>query len=179
MEKNSAKLHFLQFRKWPKINFWTGKKFKTAKNAISRKNFFWFIWFYEFFCLDFLNFLADCEPIPHYGRLKNFLVNTSWALYQLNVLVFWTLVMPVVHKILIKNFLQKLPDFSGTNRFFIVFYSVKLPKLGSGKIGHFLKKNIGRKFINYWHHKSPKNHHIEFVEGPGGVLFFFHVAYRP
>ena len=32
-----TKFHFLQFQKWPKINFWTGKKFKTAKNAISRK----------------------------------------------------------------------------------------------------------------------------------------------
>ena len=28
-----TKFHFLQFQKWPKINFWTGKKFKTAKNA--------------------------------------------------------------------------------------------------------------------------------------------------
>ena len=41
---------FLPFQKRPKINFWTGKKFKTAKNAISRN---WFIWFHEFFCLDF------------------------------------------------------------------------------------------------------------------------------
>ena len=32
-----AKFHFLQFQKWLKINFWTGKKFKTAKNVISRK----------------------------------------------------------------------------------------------------------------------------------------------
>ena len=31
-----TKFHFLQFQKWPKINFCTGKKFKTAKNAISR-----------------------------------------------------------------------------------------------------------------------------------------------
>ena len=30
-----AKFHFLQ--NWPKINFWTGKKFKIAKNAISQK----------------------------------------------------------------------------------------------------------------------------------------------
>ena len=29
--------NFLQFQKWPKINFCTGKMFKTAKNAISRK----------------------------------------------------------------------------------------------------------------------------------------------
>ena len=50
------KFHFLQFQNWPKINFWTRKKFKTAKNAISRKKFFWFIWFHEFFCLDFFKF---------------------------------------------------------------------------------------------------------------------------
>ena len=47
-----AKFHFLQFQKWPKINFWTVKKFK---NTISRKKN-WFIWFYEFFCLDFFKF---------------------------------------------------------------------------------------------------------------------------
>ena len=35
-----TKFHFSQFRKWPKINFPTRKKFKTAKNAISRKIFF-------------------------------------------------------------------------------------------------------------------------------------------
>ena len=34
-----AKFHFLKFQKWPKINFCTGKKFKTAKNVISRKKF--------------------------------------------------------------------------------------------------------------------------------------------
>ena len=33
-------IHFLQFQKWPKTNFWTGKKFKIAKNVISRKFFF-------------------------------------------------------------------------------------------------------------------------------------------
>ena len=32
-----TKFHFLQCQKWPKINFWTGKKFETAKNAISWK----------------------------------------------------------------------------------------------------------------------------------------------
>ena len=31
-----TKFHFLTFQKWPKINFWTGKKFKTAKNATSQ-----------------------------------------------------------------------------------------------------------------------------------------------
>ena len=29
----------MQFQKWPNIIFWTGKKFKTARNAISRKSF--------------------------------------------------------------------------------------------------------------------------------------------
>ena len=47
--------------------------------------------------------------------------NTPWALYQLNVMVFWTLGMPVVNKFPPKNFLQKLPDFSGTNRFLSFF----------------------------------------------------------
>ena len=42
-----------QINQWPKINFWTRKKFK---NAISCKKFFGSIWFYEFFCLDFLKF---------------------------------------------------------------------------------------------------------------------------
>ena len=55
-----AEFHFLQFQKWPKINYWTGKKFKTAKNAISLKIFFGFIWFHEFFAWTFLNFLARC-----------------------------------------------------------------------------------------------------------------------
>ena len=39
-----TKFYFLQFQKWPKINFWTGKKFKTAKNAISRKKIFFWIY---------------------------------------------------------------------------------------------------------------------------------------
>ena len=32
-----TKIHFLQCQKWPKINLWTGKMFKTARNAISWK----------------------------------------------------------------------------------------------------------------------------------------------
>ena len=99
-------------------------------------------------------------------------LNTPWALYQLNVIVFWTLGVPVVNKFLPNIFLQKLPDFSGTN----LFYSVKLPKLDSGKIGHFLKKIFGRKFINYWHPKSPENHHNELVEAPGAVKIFSMLA---
>ena len=31
---------FLQFQKWAKTNFWTGKKFRPPKNAISRKKYF-------------------------------------------------------------------------------------------------------------------------------------------
>ena len=41
-----TKFHFLQFQKWPKFNFWTGKKFNTAKKAISR--FFIFLFFFYF-----------------------------------------------------------------------------------------------------------------------------------
>ena len=51
----SSKFHFLQFQKWPKINFWTGK---TAKNAISRKKIFDLFDFTSFFARTFLTFLA-------------------------------------------------------------------------------------------------------------------------
>ena len=47
-----TKFHFLPFQKWPKINFWTGKKFKTAKNVISRKMFLIYL-ISRVFCLDF------------------------------------------------------------------------------------------------------------------------------
>ena len=55
-----SKFHFLQFEKWPKINFWTGKKFKTAKNAISRKICLIYLISRVFSALTFLNFLAPC-----------------------------------------------------------------------------------------------------------------------
>ena len=57
----SSKFHFLQFQKWPKINFWTGEKLKTATNAISRKKFFDLFDFTSFFAWTFLNFLARCD----------------------------------------------------------------------------------------------------------------------
>ena len=53
----------MQFQNWPKINFWTGKKFKTAKNAISHKKIDLFD-FMSFFGLDFFKFsgLLWCVP---------------------------------------------------------------------------------------------------------------------
>ena len=59
-EKICTKFHFLQFQKWPEINFGTGKKFKNVKNAISRKKFFDLFDFTSFFAWTFLNFLARC-----------------------------------------------------------------------------------------------------------------------
>ena len=51
-----TKFHFLQFHKWPKINFWTGgKSLKLPRMQFYEKNV-WFIWFHEFFCLDFFKF---------------------------------------------------------------------------------------------------------------------------
>ena len=46
----------MQFQKWPKINFWTGKKFKTARNAISRNFLFLFYLISRVFFLDFYKF---------------------------------------------------------------------------------------------------------------------------
>ena len=65
-----TKFHFLQFQKWPKINFWTGKKFKTARNAILRekKDLFDFT---IFFARTFLNFLTRCCVILIYFFVKS------------------------------------------------------------------------------------------------------------
>ena len=52
-----TKFHFLQFQKWPKINFWSGGKFKTAKTAISRNTFLIYL-----ISRVFLNFLARAVP---------------------------------------------------------------------------------------------------------------------
>jgi len=58
MKFSLAKFHFLQFQKWPKINFLTGESFKTAKNAISRKKMDLFDFTRVFFAWTFLNFLT-------------------------------------------------------------------------------------------------------------------------
>ena len=55
------KFHFLQFQKWPKINFWTGKKLKTARNAILQINNLIYLISRVFMPGLFLNFLACCE----------------------------------------------------------------------------------------------------------------------
>ena len=52
--------------------------------------------------------LPHLQSITMVDGKKN--LNTPWALYQLNVMVFWTLGMPVVNKFPPKIFLQKLPE---------------------------------------------------------------------
>ena len=84
-QKNSwnftlTKIHFLPFQTWPKINFWTGKKFKTAKNAISRKKKFWFsIWFHEFFGLDFFKFSGLLWEIQEQGEVLEKCQHAIWT----------------------------------------------------------------------------------------------------
>ena len=51
-----AKFNFLLFQNWPKINFSTGKKFKTAKNAIWRNKILIYLISRVFFYLDFFKF---------------------------------------------------------------------------------------------------------------------------
>ena len=58
-----TKFHFLQFQKWPKFNFLTGEKFKTAKNSISCKKNFDLYNLTSFFALTFFNYLARCVLI--------------------------------------------------------------------------------------------------------------------
>ena len=54
----------MQFQIWPKINFWTGKKFTTAKRAISRKEIYDLFDFTSFFANTFLNFLTRYAQEP-------------------------------------------------------------------------------------------------------------------
>ena len=53
-----AKIQFLQFPKWPKINFCTGKKFKIAKSAIFIALFFHF--------LPTMKGEINSNHVPHY-----------------------------------------------------------------------------------------------------------------
>ena len=56
----------MQFQKWPKIKFLElGTIFKTAKNAISQKNFFLIYLISQVFLPELiLNFLARCAITP-------------------------------------------------------------------------------------------------------------------
>ena len=63
-----AKFHFLQFQKWPKINFWTGKK--LPKMQFHEKKY-WFIWFHELFSLDFFKFSGSLRNLTSYLKKLN------------------------------------------------------------------------------------------------------------
>ena len=67
-----TKFHILQFQKWPKINFWTKKKFKTVKNAISRILFLDLFDLTSFFAWTFFNFLDRCGNyiLPTYIHMQ-------------------------------------------------------------------------------------------------------------
>ena len=54
---------FLPFQKWPKINFWTGTMFKTAKNAISQKKKKLIYLISWVFCLDLAHCVGHCDTL--------------------------------------------------------------------------------------------------------------------
>ena len=58
------KFHFLQFLKWPKINFWTGKSLKLPKMQFHEIDLFDFT---SFFPWTFSNFLAHCSTVKKIG----------------------------------------------------------------------------------------------------------------
>ena len=85
----------MQFQKWPKIHFWTGKKFKTTKNAISRKKFY----LIYYFALTFLNFLA------HQCKSKYYLPHMAWKPLEAQMTLVpkifwdWTILIIVQHRL--------------------------------------------------------------------------------
>ena len=81
-----AKFYFLPFQKWLKINFWAGKKFKTAKNAISRKKF----WPNSIFC-HFKNGQKSTFKLGKCWKLPKMPFHVKTFLNYLNSRVFFCL----------------------------------------------------------------------------------------
>ena len=57
---------FFAIVKWPKINFWTRKKFKTAKNAISQKKIFIWVQHCAFWNSIFSGIPKHTQQYHHY-----------------------------------------------------------------------------------------------------------------
>ena len=74
-EKIFGQISFFAISKMTKNQFLNWEKFKTAKNAISRRNN-WFIWFHEVFGLDFFRF---SDPLC-LAQWSIFLNNTLYSI---------------------------------------------------------------------------------------------------
>ena len=69
---------FCNFKNGQKSIFELGKKFKSARNVISPKN--WFIWFHEFSCLDFFKFSGPlCAASRPVSKLLAIIFSTIFS----------------------------------------------------------------------------------------------------
>ena len=101
---------FSNFKNGQKINFWTEKKFKTAKNAISRKKIIYLI-SRVFLPGLFLNFLAHCVLITYDVAWSDlpyfyFLLFFFWNLFVLEEFHGKSYVETNFHKFLILRYLH-------------------------------------------------------------------------
>ena len=69
---------FCNFKNGQKSIFELGKKFKSARNVISQKN--WFIWFHEFTCLVFFKFSGPlCAASRPVSKLLAIIFSTIFS----------------------------------------------------------------------------------------------------
>ena len=123
-----ANFHFLQFQKWPKINFWTGKKFKNYQKCNFTKKKLIYLISRVFLPGLFLDFLARCVTIFKKDAL----------LYQA------CYILPINNLVFQKYKRSKERIFSHLlNRFFILFIS----KLG-GYDPHAFHSSLFIEYVN-------------------------------
>ena len=84
-----TEFHFLQFQIWPKIHFWSGKKLKTAKNAISRRRKKLICLISRDFWLDFFKFSGPlCIYYLYYSNFSTSDQGTQMARAEENSKIF-------------------------------------------------------------------------------------------
>ena len=97
-----AKFHFLQFQNWQKINFCTGKKFKTTKNAISRKKNYLFD-FTSFFGLDFFLIFWPTVGQFHYIHIYTRFIFLALHFQNIQYIVTRQLFYPRLNDVIISS----------------------------------------------------------------------------
>ena len=112
-----AFLAVLNFCPSSKIDFWTGKKFKTAKNAISWKKI-WFNWFHKFFfARTFLNFMARC------AKEKFREIKITFTKFKMNCYTFQKLIIQSIGTIELQNQMSSKNMFDTMNHIFCFWLS--------------------------------------------------------
>ena len=122
----------MPFQKWPKINFWTGKKFKTecffVKLIYLISRVLWsvfFLFFCPIVCIQYIFKIQTSSTIEKPVLLLNFLSSTEriWVLYSLK----HHFTHEKKHQFFSSIFQKiwfRVPTLSGTNYYPKIWYNV-------------------------------------------------------